>query len=330
MPSFCLKGNAFAIALNLSVGLASLVARAQPSDEELQSAREQFAHAEEDEDAGRWRDALDKLRSVASRKQTAGVRYHIALCEEHLGQLASALEDYLAANAEAHAENAQDVLKLVGTRLTELGPRVPRLTISVVPDVAEATLTLDGKALSREIAATPMAVDPGPHRIEVTAPDREPATTQITMREHEVTVLEMKLAAVAAPSPLPVAAPVVAVPQLPPKNTGRAEHALTLAYTLGAVALLGGGVGAYVAAGEARASGETSCALLVSESASACSPQRTAVRAWDWVAAGAWAAGAAATTLAVIAWTRPSHPAPAGTTMRLGLGLRSAVVAGEF
>jgi hypothetical protein len=116
------------------VGFASLlfvvaaeVLAAGPSPEDLRAARELFASAEKDEDAGKWSDALDKLGRVAQVRSTSGVRYHIALCEEHLGRLAHALDDYVQAEIQARNDGAQDVLRLVGGRVGQLKDRVPRL-----------------------------------------------------------------------------------------------------------------------------------------------------------------------------------------------------------
>src|SRR5271154_5740503 len=51
----------------------------QPTPTQIQAARELFSAARKDEDALRWADALEKLERVAAVKQTASVRYHIAL-----------------------------------------------------------------------------------------------------------------------------------------------------------------------------------------------------------------------------------------------------------
>ncbi|HLK40962.1 MAG TPA: hypothetical protein VKU41_29630, partial [Polyangiaceae bacterium] len=101
-------------------GIAAASARpavAAGPDPRLVEARALFVEAEHDEDAGRWQDALDKVRRVGEVKRTAGVRFHEALCEEHLGRLTRALTDYTAAEDQARSENAQDVLRPVGKRI---------------------------------------------------------------------------------------------------------------------------------------------------------------------------------------------------------------------
>ncbi|MDP9000908.1 MAG: hypothetical protein M3O46_12435, partial [Myxococcota bacterium] len=87
--------------------LGAAVAQAAPPAP-IERARQLFVQAEEDEDAERWSDALDKFRAVSQVRLTAGVRYHLALCEEHLGQLARALEDYRSAQDQAILESATD------------------------------------------------------------------------------------------------------------------------------------------------------------------------------------------------------------------------------
>src|SRR5258708_8535828 len=196
---------ALAAALLLSPPLALTPARAAPTDAQLAAARELFADAESDEDAGQWLGALEKLRRVSRVKETAGVRYHEALCEEHLGRLASALSDYTAAEAQARAENAQDVMQPVAKQLAELAPRVPRLTIRVAPDAGTATVRLDGAAVAPGLVGTAIAVDPGMHRVQATAPGRPPATAAVTLQEHDTIVLDMNFATASdAPNQSPV------------------------------------------------------------------------------------------------------------------------------
>jgi len=325
------------LAATLGLTLAASSARAGPGDLDVRAARQLFADAEKDEDGGRWADALVKLRRVGQVKLTAGIHYHVALCEEHLGQLAAALDEYTSAEGQARAENAQDVLHLVGKRIADLGPRVPRLTLRLVPDVADATVTLDGAKLPAAVLGTALPVDPGEHRIEATAPDRPPTSRTVTMHERDVTSLDLPLA---EPTPPPAATPVAPgsaaepapapPPTLPPETSaapsGPSRTGAVLA-TAGAVVLAGGGVAAFLAAGGARTRAVTQCAQVVSTSPDACDPEKNGVRAWDFTAAGAWLGAAAAGALAVWLWARPGSP-PASGQLLVGPG--SVVLEGRF
>ncbi|HEX3345146.1 MAG TPA: hypothetical protein VHS09_11270 [Polyangiaceae bacterium] len=311
------------VAALVGVALAApTAAHAAPGDVEVRAARQLFADAEKDEDGGRWADALGKLRRVAQVKLTAGIHYHVAMCEEHLGQLAAALDDYTAAEGQARAENAQDVLRLVGKRIADLAPRVPRLTIRLVPPVADATVSLDGAKLLPALFGTALPVDPGEHRVEATAPNRPAASRALTMHERDVTAIDLALPeppptpppplASPAGEPAPHATPAVegppseaSAPSAPSSRTG------AILATAGATVLAGAGVAAFIVAGNAHTQAVAQCAEVVSGSLDACSSQKSWVRAWDFTAGGAWLGAAAAGALAIVLWVQPSGSATA-------------------
>lgn len=323
----------WAVVAFLGVTSATSLLRAEPSPAELRAARQLFASAEKDEDHARWADALDKLRRVSQVKLTAGVHYHIALCEEHLGQLAAALDEYTSAEDQARQEKAQDVMALVDKRIADLGPRVPRLTIRLVPNVQDAEVTLDGTRLPQTVLGTALPVDPGEHRIEATAPNRAPTTQHVMMRERDVTAIEVQLVEpppAPAPAPAPAAPPAAEpLPAAPPLSASRSatSHTGALLATAGAVVLVGGGVGAYVLAGSAHTSAVEQCAQVVSLSPGACDSQKNSVRAWDFTAAGAWVGAAVVGAVAVVAWVRTPSPA---TSALLLVGPTSVSLAGHF
>src|SRR5271170_215355 len=136
------------LAVPIAVNAVSRDAFADPTDSQLQAARELFGKAEQDEDAGRWADALEKLRLVSTVRFTAGVRYHMALCEEHLDRLASALDDFEAARTQAQDTNANDVLPLVTPEVTQIENRVPRLVLDTPAENPGTTVTIDGASLA--------------------------------------------------------------------------------------------------------------------------------------------------------------------------------------
>jgi hypothetical protein len=302
---------------------------AAPSDADLRAARDLFVAAERDEDGARWADALDKLQRVSQVRLTAGVRYHIALCEDHLGRLATALADYTAAEQQARADGAQDVLRLVGPQLAAVTARVPRLTIRVSPAVADAQVKLDGAPVAREAVGAPIPVDPGEHRAEATAPGRQSAASSVALREGETTEVDLRLpdlssAAQAAATPAASAQPGGAAPDSASQGSTRTGAILT---TTIAVALAGAGVGAFLAADAQHASAVSDCATETSPDS--CDPKKSAVRAWDFAAAGAWIGAAAVGTVAVLLWLKPAR-APAAPTARIVVGPGVLSVGGRF
>ncbi len=298
-----------------------------PTPTQIQAARDLFASATKDEEAQRWADALEKLHRVADVKLTAGVRYHTAFCEEKLGQSATALAHYTEAHEAAEREHNNDVLELLKPPfIADLRARVPTLTIEVPPDAKGAEVTLDGHAHPRGLWSVAVAIDPGTHRIEAHAPEREPFARELTLREREVTVLDVSLPPIAKPVVAPVPAPIATKPATPkpptddeaarprtsePTRSAASKRPIAAAVgaTAGAALLVGAGVGAFVIAGNAQSSGASQCASR----AVSCDDLRTPVRAWDAAALGAWIGAAALATTAVILWTLPAKTETAGT-----------------
>ncbi len=279
-----------------------------PSDAQLSAARDLFVSAEKDEDAQRWSDALEKLQRVAQVKLTPGVQYHTALCEEHLGRLVAALNDYKAAADQARAENANDVLRLVDRRIADSTERVPRIVIVLVPSLPDATVRLDGQPITPGEA---VLADPGTHAIDVSAPGRTPPPTLVTVQEHDTTRLEVKLGPTPPPPPAPAAKVEAPRPEPSPvvlENGGSSkERTVAIVAAVGAVGLAAAGFGAYLVAGMKHTDSVQACAQVVSHQPDACDDQKNAVRAWDWAGVGAWAAAAAAGSVAVVSLLRLHH-----------------------
>jgi hypothetical protein len=331
------------VGVALSLFVVGRTASADPTEAELRAARQLFLDAEKDEQAQLWSEALGKLQRVSQVKLTAGVRFHLALCWEHTGKLAMALDGYTTAGAQARAENAQDVLRLVGTKIAELSLRVPRLTLHVIPDVADTAVTLDGAKLQPTTIGTVMPVEPGQHRVEATAPNRPPAAVEFIVREREQRTLEIKLlepvpapaaapapapAPTQAPTPAPAPAPDTTLPATAPVDMPRSPgHTGAIVATIGAAVLAGGGAGAFLVADKAHSDAATQCAQIHSTAADACDSLKNNVRRWDFTAAGEWIAASAIGAVAIILWT---HRPASGSSASLRLGPGAVELGGRF
>ncbi|MDP9033798.1 MAG: hypothetical protein M3O50_03250 [Myxococcota bacterium] len=318
----------------VTVLVGALLARsayADPTSAELQAARNLFVQAERDEDAGRWQQALTKLGDVARVKLTAGVRFHMALCKEELGQLTDALDDYVLAEHQSGVEGARDVLRLVSKRLEQLRARVPRLVLRVLPASPDSVLNVDGRIFSQTDADAGVPLDPGTHRIDVSARGAMPASTNVTLHEHEVTVVDLRLAPLADPVPPSTPAPLLVAAPAPvePHRSGTGHQVAAIAATVAAVTLSAGGLAAFQLAAGAHDRGLTACAGANSRMPDACYSQRHDVRLWDFAAAGAWVGALAAGTIAVVLWAAPSVRAT-GVGARIGLGPGSLELKGDF
>src|SRR5262249_11935603 len=86
----------FALCLALAPLFGAPAARAaqEPSPTEISVARRLFDEGRAAEDAGRWREAAEKFRKATSIKDTPGMRFHLARCEEEQGAFVEALVEY--------------------------------------------------------------------------------------------------------------------------------------------------------------------------------------------------------------------------------------------
>jgi hypothetical protein len=307
------------LACTLSTLLAvGAVHAAEPSPGELQAARDLFAQAQKDEEGARWAPALEKLMRVASVKMTPGVRLHIAVCEEKLGQLAAALADYTAAESLAKAQKNAEVLAAVSEPLAKMKARVPMLTLAVPEEVSGLEVSLDGRRVASGVLGIPMAVDPGPHNVEARAPNRKAFLRVASLKEREAVTVEVKLEAVAptvtADDPK-VAPPVKHAPDVkttldtvPPEQDEKPRSGSKLAPILttgGAVTLFVIGIGAFVAADGAQGELRVACA----QSVTCPDDKRGAVRAWDGVALATWIGAGVLAGVSVALWVASASSA---------------------
>lgn len=192
--------GAWAIApLVLSAGTAL----AEPSAANIAVARELFAESTELRNAGKWSEAAAKLREAIAIKETAGLRFHLAHCEEQLGQLVLAVGDYDRADELIRSgAKAPDVATLLAPARAALAERLPSLLVKLPEDVTSATLSVDGTPVAATLFGKPMPVDPGSHSVEATAAGRTRFTLQVRLEEGEDRVVEATLPqAVAAEAP---------------------------------------------------------------------------------------------------------------------------------
>lgn len=312
-------GRVAVVLLVQAAALTLLPARAwagEPTAAELREAKELFAAAERDEGASDFKAALEKLERAAKIKTTAGIRFHIALCRESLGDRVGALAAYEAAAAQARAENVGDVLEAVREPLADLRARVPTLSLSIVNASSEdVVVSLDGRPLAPEALTTPLRLAPGTHRVVARRKvGPESVEKVIDVKERDAVALDLRVptATPAKATALPAPAPASHVEA----NTTRSSLAPIVA-TAGAAVLVVGGTVSFFVAGAAQDAGR-SCT-----SVDDCETQRTRVRTWDALALGGWVGGAAVSALAAVLWVQSTH-------VSVTAGPSGAAVGGRF
>lgn len=319
----------------------------QPSATELAVARRLFEDAVRLEHESNWELAASKLRDALAVKDTPGLRFHLAHCEEQLGRLVEALISYdQARELIAAGARAPDVEALLEPARQSLEARVPYLLIVAPADVDRLEVELDGKAVARSVLGRAAPVNPAKHQIRARAPGYKDYAEYVQLGEGErrtVTLSLVPLPGASSGAPAPSAAskePVTA------KHEGtRSEGVPARTYVLAAesaftVAALGVGIGFWMAqstaadrvdriqasidASGAACDGTPGAPEMCGQLGRSIDDYYEARRYSSWGFAGA-GAGAAATILTFVLWpTAKATPRVQASSSGTWLGLAGA------
>jgi len=203
---------------------AATTAQAQSPDVEARRTalyREGVAAAT----SGRWAEAKERFAAALALRASPKVVFSLAQAEEQLGQLASASADYGRALEGARGSKEPEVVSAASQALAAVAPRVPHVRVTVAgAGQVGATATLDGKPFELA-AATP--VDPGAHRIVVSAPGMVTSETSFAVGEGQRLDVPLTLVPEAAPSAAAPSAPPAVAPAGAPVEGGAPPPAAT-------------------------------------------------------------------------------------------------------
>jgi hypothetical protein len=167
----------------LAAPVALAQAPAPASDEPLAAARALFAEALRDEDAGRFKDALEKFERVRAVRDTASIEYRIGTCHEGLGEPAPAFSAYLVAQELGRTDpQSADVSRAASERIEGLSKQVARLTLVMpTPAPIHSEVRVDDAVVPPGAAAIPLA--PGRHVVSATADGAAPFRSETVLSE---------------------------------------------------------------------------------------------------------------------------------------------------
>ncbi len=126
---------------------------------------------------GQWREAAEKFREAVALRSTAVGLFNLAQAERNAGELTKAHEHFRQAKAAATQESAADVGRLATSALKALSTQIPKLRIRVPPG-AEARV--DDQPVD---TTAPVLVDPGAHRVVVTAAGQRAFVRELSIAE---------------------------------------------------------------------------------------------------------------------------------------------------
>ncbi len=346
---------ALVVALVPALQAPSAFAAAEPTPSELSVARRLFDEGRAAEDAARWRDAAEKFRQATAIKDTPGLRFHLARCEEEQGAFVEALVEYDRARELIDSGvKALDVEKLLAQARERVRAKVALLTLRLPSDVQNVSVELDGKALSRSVLGVPMPINPGAHRLNVVAVGRTPFAAELSLAAGEVRQLpiELPVATMVPTSERPTPAPQSAL--APPHAQTESVDASVPTRTIvlvGEASVFAAALGTGIVFSIARSSADdryaaanqtvldqvggvdadgTACAMPRAGCAELDQARKDRSRAAAFAAGGFVAAGVSAAAFGLTFWLWPRHPAPLDVRAAAGPGSFDLSVSGRF
>lgn len=228
--------RAFVFGVLASITVASSPAAAGDSAK----AQALYNDAKANVAAGNWSEACPKLAESQSLDPKMNTVYRLAECYEHVGKRASAWRRYREAAIAATTAGETGKAKAALERAEKLEPTLPHLAIQ--NSEKGGTVRVDSVAVTE----ASVAVDPGAHIVEVTAPNKKPYRSTVVIPDDASTTtlaipaLEDASVATAKADEKP---PVTDVAPEPPRSSSTKVIGIVLAGT-GVVAI---GVGGFLA-----------------------------------------------------------------------------------
>lgn len=172
----------------LGSGLLALSAAAQPASAQSAGADKAMAEALFDRGLalmrqGDFEHACVQLEQSEAIERGIGTMLYLAECYEKLGRTASAWAMFREAASAARAENQLDRARAGIARAERLEPLLSKLTISAHDGRETPGLVIkrNGQVVPHAALGVPVPSDPGPQRIEASAPGRVPWSVTLAL-----------------------------------------------------------------------------------------------------------------------------------------------------
>jgi serine/threonine-protein kinase len=123
-----------------------------------------------------FNEACPKLEESERIDPAVGTLLYLGECYERAGKTASAWATFREAASLASNSNQVDRARIAASRAQDLEPKLSRLSVEVAPEVMRLSgvvVKRSGQRLEPSLYGTPLPVDPGEYRIEVSAPGYE-------------------------------------------------------------------------------------------------------------------------------------------------------------
>lgn len=173
---------------------------ASDQDARKRDAKEKFLQGRDALNRGEYATALILFRTSHDLYPSPGTLLNLALCEERLGMLGSALQHFQ--EVARLLPPGDDRLSIARNGAAMIEPRVPRLRIEIAKGAPEGvSLSRDGAPMAAADLGKDLVLDPGKHMVVVKAPGRPDRPYEVTLVEgaREVLTVEPGIDPAASP-----------------------------------------------------------------------------------------------------------------------------------
>jgi len=181
------RAHGICLAAGAALAISAFVSRAAAQEESV--AESLFREARDEMKHGDARAACPKFAESYRLDPSNGTLLNWALCEDALGNTATAwtkLRQFIDGAATSDPRVA-----LAKARAARLEALLPRVRLIVPPTAREATVRLDGVELREASLGEPIPVNPGEHVALVTLPSGASSETRFRIRAAEEIGLEL-------------------------------------------------------------------------------------------------------------------------------------------
>ena len=189
---------------------------------------------------GNFAVACPKLAEAHKIEPNAlGILVNLARCDEEWGKTATAYALYAELEQKATEKKQNERIDLAKRHRATLLPKLARVTIKLASRAPGESAKLDGEALPQDRIDNAFPVDPGPHNLEVSAPDR-------ALWKHPFDLAPSANEVINVPeltSTAPLVAKVDTTP--PPREEPKGNSRKTAGYVVGGAGIVALGVGAF-------------------------------------------------------------------------------------
>jgi hypothetical protein len=118
--------------------------------------------------------------SLRENPAALGTLLNVAVCDEKLGRIATAVARFTDARDRARGQGLAEHQRVAAEHLAALAPHVPHLAITLTAPAPDTTVVLDDARVALDHLAD-LAVDPGERTLVVSAPGRLPYRATLTL-----------------------------------------------------------------------------------------------------------------------------------------------------